>query len=547
MRTAMRVLTMALSGWLTAGAGAQAAETNSPHVTVGLFKNGLAVVRREFVLPAGTGEIRIDQPPVLVHGTFHIEGDVPFRARVETGEVRRAVGSLSNFRDLTLLAGREVSLTLRDRQPPVVAGILLPAGTPSDAAAPDFGGTRYSVPYGASSAVFPSTPPGLIAIRSGAETVFVDPNAILSASVKGEAGPLERIERKPVLVITPEKGKPARRCVVSYIAQGAAWAPGYQVELLDKRRLRVAQDAVVRSEMMALDDAEVFLITGYPNIEFGHVRSPLSPDVSWTAFLQQAGRSPQDNPFAGANYISQQAIYNNAAPDDGGAALPAAPTGEGPDIHWQPAGRLNLPCGGSMSMRVASADTDYEQVVEWEVSDRRDERGRYGAGRDAGRDKIAESPWDSIRFANPFPFPMTTAPVLVSEKERALGQSLSFWTRPGEKTLVRVNRALSVRVRQEEMEEPGERPVVWVAGNDYQKCGVKASLSVVNGRKEKIHFLLRRNLSGDVVSADGAPADRLLEEGIWSVNARHALTWEFDLAPGETRQIGVRYTVLIDR
>lgn len=54
-------------------------------------------------------------------------------------------------------------------------------------------------------------------------------------------------------------------------------------------------------------------------------------------------------------------------------------------------------------------------------------------------------------------------------------------------------------------------------------------------------------LSGVVGSADGSPADRLLEEGIWCVNARHELTWEFELAPGETKRIEVRYSVLADR
>src|SRR5262249_53861028 len=55
-------------------------------VAVGLFKNGLAVGRREVALP-GPGTYRLDQVPEPIHGTFWVDCAVPVVATVRFREI----------------------------------------------------------------------------------------------------------------------------------------------------------------------------------------------------------------------------------------------------------------------------------------------------------------------------------------------------------------------------------------------------------------------------------------------------------------------------
>ena len=73
---------------LSVPAIAEETPVTSRIASVGLFKNGLAVVRREVSVP-GPGVYRLDDVPEPVHGTFWIESDAVVRARTTVREVPR--------------------------------------------------------------------------------------------------------------------------------------------------------------------------------------------------------------------------------------------------------------------------------------------------------------------------------------------------------------------------------------------------------------------------------------------------------------------------
>ena len=144
---------------------------------------------------------------------------------------------------------------------------------------------------------------------------------------------------------------------------------------------------------------------------------------------------------------------------------------------------------------------------------------------------------------------MTTGPALVTAKGQFNGQRTSYWVNAGEETVLRVNKALSVRTRALEHEEQKnageERDIVWIGGQRFRKSTVEGELAVSNHRKETIQLVLRRRFSGDLVSAEGAPKSSLLEEGVYSVNRRNELHWSFPLKAGEEKKLKYRYTVLV--
>ena len=94
--------------------------------------------------------------------------------------------------------------------------------------------------------------------------------------------------RQPVLLLTVGKtDKETGPIFVSYLARGMAWAPSYRVDISDPKTLTLEQSAVIKNELADLDDAAVFLISGFPSTQFAHVTSPLSTRTSWAAFFQE--------------------------------------------------------------------------------------------------------------------------------------------------------------------------------------------------------------------------------------------------------------------
>ena len=100
----MRRLRMLLLGMMFATPPLAAAEipTTSKIVSVDLFKNGLAVVRREATL-GKAGAYVLDDIPDAIHGTYWIDSVAPIETLVRTREVDVPVAvkasALQNFRE----------------------------------------------------------------------------------------------------------------------------------------------------------------------------------------------------------------------------------------------------------------------------------------------------------------------------------------------------------------------------------------------------------------------------------------------------------------
>src|SRR4029077_12784605 len=135
---------------------------------------------------------------------------------------------------------------------------------------------------------------------------------------------------KPAMIFTVAKPGPVK---VSYLTRGASWMPAYFVDLTDAKTLRTRQTAVLKNELMPLAGAELSLISGYPNVEFGHVDSPLWQGSSLAAFFQQISGKPGGR-SNGA--MSQQITSNSYSAADLGAPLPAGdePGATSQDLHF---------------------------------------------------------------------------------------------------------------------------------------------------------------------------------------------------------------------
>ena len=79
-------------------------------------------------------------------------------------------------------------------------------------------------------------------------------------------------------------------------------------------------------------------------------------------------------------------------------------------------------------------------------------------------------------------------------------------------------------------------------GQDYRKEEIVAKISVQNFRREPALMSIKKVFSGELVESDFEPAKmRNLPVRDGRVNVERELVWEFDLMPGETKEIKIVY------
>jgi hypothetical protein len=547
----MRTLTIvALAATLAADGRLAAQETavKSRILSVGLFKNGLALVKRQVSIE-GPGTYRLDDALEPVHGTYWVECDVPVESLVKVREVETANPLPGNVHLQDELAGKRVTVHFRTAGAAPVAGtVLRPERDRTERAAARPGPRPWEAETPA------PLPVPFLVLQTDRGRSYVDASQIAHLEVEGREGYTVK-QRKPVLVLTVGRGeKKPTPILVSYLTRGLSWAPSYRVDISDPKTLSIAQSAVVRNELTDLDGAEVFLISGFPSVQFAHVTSPLAARTSWAAFFQELSQraSAMANVMSNA-VMSQQSVGFNERNPLLGLDLGAAPAGEGVDLHYQSIGKRTLAEGEALALTVGRGQAAYERIVEWLIPDLRGPHGEYLEPHQRGgdeEDRAHDAPWDAVRFKNPLPFPMTTGPALVVAQGRFNGQRMARWVNTGEDTVLHVTKALSVRTRNVEYEEQknGEatRDVEYVGGRRFRRATVVGELGVSNHRKETISLVIRRRFSGDLLAADEGPRKTLLEEGVYSVNKRNELVWTFTLLPGEEKKLTYRYSVLIN-
>lgn len=511
--------------------------------SVGLFKNGLAVVRMTGSLPAD-GRLELADLPRPVHGTFSVVSERPVTARVELRAKEAPLDTVSQAELLRKLAGKSVTLHLGAD---TIAGELL--GTPSQAKKqwnrdllPQ--DDRYASGYWLNPGNRDSAAAAVAAMifikTASGKTIAVPPNQILRV----EFDQLPEIRREePVLALSAAAGG---RFEIEYLAKGLSWAPGYRIDLGDPKKLGITQTAAVRNEMADLRDAEIRLISGYPSVSFGSVDSPISPQMTWKAFFDQLTNRPSGyaNPFG--HGLTQQVALNRGSAPDGGALGPVD-EGESVDLHYQPIGRHTLAAGEAFSTEVARAEAPYERVVEWNIPDTRSPDGNPVPEHERRQDpgKHDQTPWDAIVFRNPFAFPMTTGPAKLVKGSDFLGQQLATWTNPGSETTLRITKALSLSTRATENEVVESRVNLRIGDVNHYRVRVRGELLVKNHRSLPAAVIVRRQFSGDLKEADGEPETILLESGVYAINQRNQMTWRLELKPGEERTIGYEYEVLV--
>lgn len=513
-------------------------DVESKIVSVALFKNGLAMIKRQVLLEA-PGTYRFTDVVQPVHGTFFIEGASKLVARVETRPVSLPQSLPLGTNPQTELAGMMVTIRTRGGQTPIV-GKVFPIVQREKGN--ELNDNLFASPLPALAA------PHFLVINNENGMSYVDIGEIVSLDAKGQPSALTQIEQRPVLLLETGEDFVAGTAQISYLTHGLSWAPSYKIDLLNATQMRIEQQAVIRNEIMDLNDTKLSVISGFPNIEFAHAISPLAASQSWNQFFQQLG-SGLATPSRRQSVLAQNASFQNAAFAEPEMPVQLAPTSsETIDLYYHPIGNHSLKRNTSMALTIGKSETEYEQIIDWRIVKTRDDWGNTQPNQQIDQntgEPLQDDVWDSIRFRNRFPFPMTSAPSMVLVDGQFKGQGQTLWTNQNEIAVLRINRALSVHARDIEREsQQNERNSVTINHQTYRKVTVDGELRFSNRRTTNVRMLIKKQFSGSYVKADDSPKVNLREEGIRAVNPRNELIWEIPLTPGEERTIQYQYTGL---
>ena len=581
-----------------ASAAEPAALTPAPIVSLALFKNGTAVVTRRVVPPADGAPLLLDGRLAPAHGTFWTDSAAPLSVKASVRRVALPPESIPERASRAeTYAGREatvwarvdaalaeavasaakgdsaatLSLAAPPEGAPVAAGdaaatfsVSAPVGDepaatvalrgavlpPKKAEKPEartesfawYGWSRYE----SVSRTTPAGKDGDFALRLANGSVVRLPEAAIAA-VSAEGGDSAEISVLEIAGAT----EPFE---MQYLARGATWAPSYRLALGKDGKARLEMSAEIRNEMEDLDGAEVFLVSGFPNVEAAEIPGLLASGNSVSRFLDSLARPKQQYGRGGGHsaYMSQMAWTMNSVDfadlgGDSSDALPQIPgEGNSADIHYRAAGRVTLAAGATLRLPLGAGEAPVARFVDWEPGWKYNEWGR----RESDGDEDQRVPWEAVRFRNPLDAPLTTGPISVFDNGRLLGQTTVRWTNPGQEATLRVTKALTVAGTFEET-MPGrleDYPTVNRFDGHYRRITIEAKLAATNHRAEGATLRVRPTILGEFQEASEAPESVRNDgsrEARGALNPSQVLSWTFELAPGETKELTYRYTTLV--
>ncbi|MDO5552370.1 MAG: hypothetical protein Q4G68_01290 [Planctomycetia bacterium] len=577
--------------------------------SIGVFKNGIFVVHETVTLPGG-GTWILANPPKPIHGTFFLESPVPVSVQSAIREVDVPLNQVETMDWSRDFAGHKVAISFGGER---VVGEFLGTGEGTE------GGNSLDTPataYGPYSnrlspgEVSNSTSAPLVFRKESGELLFLSRKADISSVEVLDSQKMQSVKRpNPVLIFTvPEDDSTTAPMPVTvrmtWLAKGISWAPSYRINIVNREKILLEQTAVLINEARDLTDVDFYLISGFPQIPFGNVTSPVDPKTSLANFFQSL-TAGQNQLQGGAVTMQQAVVFNQAYPNQGQTEsaideVTASLSADTLDTFYQPIGRHTLAQGDRLVLSIAKKETPWKKVVRWNIPDLRDERGRslsyddylqrrmnrYGAAHEDTLFSECRDPQDTIQFCNPFDFPITTGVISFFETEKFRGQGTLFWVNPDSETSAIVNKALSISVanREEEISPaapmqniannarpilaPSDVPVnqadekgntsdtqtVRIYGDYYRIATIKAEMTVENHREEEATVVVTRRFSGEPVPAESVnsspdtnPAAKttIVTDQVNGVNRRHEISWTLTLTPGETRTVEFYYQVLI--
>jgi len=526
--------------------------------TVALFKNGLGFFTSTAKMPENEKTVRFGQLPIPSFGSFWVgyAKDVKVRSLITSMEDWEEKIPLQNLGQiLQINAGRRVILRTGSGDKDILEGVVLPQVMDARVPEPpnpyfmDSGrrqnlNDRYSSAVPAGNVLLIKTDKGTIALNASSvsRADFGSGDILTSVSMK---------QKRPSIRLELDSAASGKKISLSYLARGVSWVPSYLIDLSDAKTARFSAQALVVNELADFKNVTLHLVTGFPNIKFGDVLSPLAMAQSLADFLNSLAGGRTDRTRSGQGMLTQQAIMVNAPVFDAMEALPVpgysteAAGKVSEDLFLYPVENFALKRGETAWLPLFTAEMAYKHIYTWKIGDFLDPEDRYRPNAARTDGKNAEEVWHSCRLVNNLKMPLTTAATEFMTNGAFTGQDICYYTAPGAETTIRINRALNVLAEQAEVEVERRRNASTFHGYSYDLVKVRGELKLRSRIDKPVQVEISKELSGQVLEMLPAGKDVRTAKGLKQVNPKHNLTWEIELKSGAELKLSYQYQVYI--
>ncbi len=528
---------------------------------VALFKNGMGFLSSNTTIPDNAKTLNLGQLPVPSFGTFLVEYEKDVNVRglfTSIEELEENVPIKNLMQLLQLNPGCKVTFhTGTADKESVIEGIVMETTKTTkfpeppnpyfmDIRQPRNAHGQYSYNTQKADIVLVKTSNGITAMNANAVTRADFEKGDIVSSV-----PI--IKKYPSIRLELDRPAGGKKISLSYLAKGVTWVPGYFIDLSDSKTAKFSAHAVVINELTDFKNVELELVTGFPNIKFGEVHSPVSMSQKLADFLNslESGRT-KDRRRGGSHMMTQQRILTNVAVSDGFESPPVpgySTAVEGlisEDLFLYPVKDFTLKKGETAWIPLFTAEMPFKHIYTWKIGDFVDKKSdRYVPEPERADGKSTEEVWHSCRLLNNLKMPLTTAAAEFVKDGKFTGQDVCYYTAPGTKTTIRINRAMNVLAEQAEVEVERKRNDARFYGYQYDLVKVEGKMKLKSRLDKKVDVEILKELSGDVLSTTPKSKDVKTAKGLKRVNSKHELTWEIELRSGEEMELSYQYQVYI--
>lgn len=543
---------LAASGYATLAAPGTSTPVQTRLKRVALFKNGFGFFVREGTLPDATDVALLGPFAIPSHGTFWISA--PSRAGLSQAVIRQTTAP-EEYEARTVAellranVGKDVMLGSPWESTSITGTILAFA---PDAPQPSPLQSRYLIDPMANREASGNHGSYLLLDTSDG-VVAVDPRQYGRVAFLSEdySTTLTREVPKIEMLAHLANPRPGDWLSASYLAQGITWAPSYFIDISEAKKAQLSAKALIVNEAEDLEHTHVDLITGFPNLQFADIASPVSMKQSLAEFLNSLARGPGR---AEASVMTQNiADYRRAgeaagrwgyieSPGYGAAAAGQAAE----DLFLYPVKDITLARGETGYYPLFTETIPYTEIYEWAIPDYINAEGYYRPQR-GDQPELPEIVWHSLRLENTMSMPWTTAPAQIMKNGQIIGQDTLKYTAAKAEATVRITQAVSVKAEQTELEVTRDRDALTLYGSHFDRVTIEGTLEVTNYKDKAVSLEITKTLSGEVCSTTPSAEDIVLARGIKAMNPTHQLTWKLDAKPGETKGITYTYAALIRR
>ena len=544
----------------------------APVVSLEFFKSGLTIVRRQVTPPEGDKPLYFSGDINPAYGTFWIMGDEKISIAAKLEDVRTNRNESLDYLPYSERFKGEKGRVWFTSDMPDLDSALKWIGSEEGAEQflylPEQKEARGAKTYSIVGTIEGNVGNDLLVRLPNKSAVKIPTASITMVSGKEKERP-QYLKTKLWQVMGATKP-----FEFEYLTDGMAWAASYRLELDRDGKAYLSMAADVRNHLEKVENADITLVAGQPNVEFMATPSLLDLKVSVQGFFLGLNGGGEIDTAKDLRkkvfYSTRNNVYElpahfgkrkEAAPAAGAMARETAVADEedmevvedapmqvsegfastdkeqGADVSYVSVGKHSMDKDSTTHIPVGTAEVEIERKAEWKIEARRYNNGRLVPSLE---ESGVQNLWDILSFKNPFAFPMTAGAMEVTEGGHIYSQSMRKWVNPGQKVTMNLTKALSLTAKiEEEVDKKAKvskrrKKVNGENVEGYEKK-INGKLTINNYRGSDAKLKIFLNVCGDFDKFP-IPEDKLVssKDNEGEMNAERERVWEMEIpAKGE--------------